>query len=263
MNGHQFMVHSIEFISQFVVGLFSLLIITLYIVSVIVSNKKYKKWPVYRTYSWIAGALCIAGSIIGPLGQKSHSDFTVHMVGHLFLGMLAPLLMVVGSPIKLALRTLHVKNARRLSFLLKAWPIRLVSHPVVATSLNIGGLWILYTTDLYRVMTMSPFLHALLHLHVFLAGYLFTASIIYIDPSPHRYSFTYRLSVLVLALAGHGILSKYIYGHPPIGVPVDQAESAGVIMYYGGDAIDIILIFIFFQHWYKSARPRINQSLQV
>jgi len=44
--------------------------------------------------------------------------------------------------------------------------------------------------------------------------------------------------------ACHGILSKYIYAHPPMGVPIDQAKTGGLVMYYGGDAIGLILITI-------------------
>ena len=174
--------------------------------------------------------------------------------------MLAPLLMVLAAPMTLALRTLPVDAARGLSRVLKTRPIRTLSDPMVASLLNVGGLWILYTTDLFIAMQKTPFLHRLIHLHVFLAGYLFTASMIYIDPVPHRSSFLYRASVLLIALAAHGILAKYIYAHPPGGVLRSQAESGAMLMYYGGDAIDLILLFIFFLQWYKATRPHLHKN---
>jgi putative membrane protein len=81
---------------------------------------------------------------------------------------------------------------------------------------------------------------------------------IYIDLTPHRTSFLHRAIVLVIALAGHGILSKFIYIHAPAGVPAEQAELGGMLMYYGGDAIDIVIIFILCWQWYVATRPRIN-----
>ncbi|MGB2993236.1 MAG: cytochrome c oxidase assembly protein, partial [Paenisporosarcina sp.] len=60
----------------------------------------------------------------------------------------------------------------------------------------------------------------------------------------------------VLAFAAHGILSKHIYAHPPSGISATQAETGGQIMYYGGDVIELILIFIFCFQWYKNTRPR-------
>lgn len=228
----------------------------LYVWAVIRSNRRYKKWPLYRTFSCSAGVFLAVASVAGPLAEKAHHDFQAHMLGHLFLGMLAPLLMALAAPVMLTLRTLPRDKARKLSQLLKSRPLRVLSDPFFASFLNIGGLWLLYTTSLYSAMHENILLHIFIHLHVFLAGYLFTVSLIYIDPIPHRKSYAYRAAALLSALAAHGILSKIIYARPPEGVPADQAESGSMLMYYGGDAIDIILIFILFLQWYKASRPK-------
>ena len=81
---------------------------------------------------------------------------------------------------------------------------------------------------------------------------------IYIDPISYRVSFLYRSIVLVMALAGHGILSKYIYAYPPAGVSAKQGELGGMIMYYGGDVIDMVIIYFLCLQWYRTARPRIG-----
>lgn len=47
-------------------------------------------------------------AVIGPLSRQSHADFTIHMAGHLLLGMLAPLLNAIAAPMTLLLRTLNV-----------------------------------------------------------------------------------------------------------------------------------------------------------
>ncbi|SER32781.1 putative membrane protein [Gracilibacillus ureilyticus] len=241
-----------------------IIVFFLYIGAVITSNRKshLRKWPFIRCVFWFFGILSVALSLLGPVASQAHMNFSIHMAGHILLGMLAPMLIVLAAPVTLLLRSLPVSGARRVAQLLRKWPIRLISHPVVATILNIGGLWLLYTTDLYMMMHHNLLLHIIIHVHVFLAGYVFTASIIYIEPTAHRYSFIYRSIVLLLALAGHGILSKYIYASPPDGVPRTQGETGAMIMYYGGDLIDIILIFILCQHWYRATRPRLIQQTQ-
>lgn len=183
------------------------------------------------------------------------------MMGHLLLGMLAPLLVALAAPMTLLLRTLKVHAARKLSRLLQRRLIRFFTHPIVASFLNIGGLWLLYTTSLYTAMHTNLLLHIFVHMHVFIAGYLFTISLLYIEPVSHRFSFQFRTIVFILALAGHGILSKFIYAYPPDGVPVAQARSGALLMYYGGDAVDLLLIFILFRHWYQSARPRTRATI--
>jgi len=243
---------------QLILALPFLLGFIVYILALIIRKGKYTQWPVYRTVCWITGISLAITAVIGPLAERSHVDFTAHMLGHLFLGMLAPLLMVLAAPMKLMMGALNVPQARRLSKLLKTLPVRFVTDPIVASLLNVGGLWILYTTDLFAAMHESSFLHVLIHLHVFLAGYLFTLSMIYIDPVGHRTSYVYRSIVLIFALAAHGILSKYIYANPPTGVAQSQAETGGILMYYGGDAVDVIIIFILCLQWYKASRPRIS-----
>jgi putative membrane protein len=237
-----------------------LLVFLMYILAVGVSNRRCKPWPSSRSVFWILGVLCALSAVAGPLAHQSHVDFSAHMFSHLLLGMLAPLLMALGAPVTLLLRTIHVTPARRISYVLKSWPVRTLSHPLAAAFLHIGGLWVLYTGDLFIAMQQSPFLHAAVHLHLFLAGYLFTVSMIYIDPTAHRCSFVFRAIVLIISSAGHGILSKYIYAYPPDGVPETQAQAGGMLMYYGGDAINLILIVIFCFHWFRATRPRPLQS---
>ena len=236
--------------------LFSVLIL-LYIVAVVITNRQYKKWPHYRVVSWCIGMLLAAITVVGPLAERAHTDFTIHMLAHLLLGMLAPLLIVLSAPITLLLRTLSTRMARGVTKLLRSWPSRFITDPVVATMLNVGGLWLLYTTNLFALMHENNFVYVMVHVHIFLAGYVFTVSMIYIDPVYHRKSFIYRAVVLVIALAGHGILAKYLFATPPTGVPIDQAEQGSMLMYYGGDFVDAIIIFILCLQWYKGARPRV------
>ncbi|MDT8861206.1 cytochrome c oxidase assembly protein [Alkalihalobacillus sp. MEB130] len=246
----------IVIIPQLILAIPFLIGLVVYVIAVITSNRKYAPWPHYRTLFWIIGSVCAIMAVCGPLAERAHVDFTAHMFGHLLLGMLAPLLMVLAAPMTVLLRSLNVRTARKLTKLLKGTFVRVITDPVVASILNIGGLWLLYTTNLYASMHDHMVLHLFIHFHVFLAGYVFTVSMIYIDPTPHRTSYVYRSIVLVIALAGHGILSKFIYANPPYGVPANQAESGAILMYYGGDAIDVVIIFILCWQWYKVSRPR-------
>ncbi|MFG6149992.1 cytochrome c oxidase assembly protein [Halobacillus sp. B23F22_1] len=248
--GGEFLFTQILLSLPFIVGL------AVYGTALYISKKKEREWPLFRSILWTIGSVLGLVSVSGPLAQRALTDFTAHMTGHLLLGMLAPLLMVLAAPMTLALRALPVQEAKWMTKLLRTWPVRIVTDPLAASLLNVGGLWLLYTTDAYALMHQSLWLHIFIHLHVFIAGYLFTVSMIYIDPVAHRRSYLYRAVVLITALAGHGILSKYIYGNPPEGVPAEQAEAGGMLMYYGGDAIDLVIIFILCLHWYRTARPR-------
>jgi putative membrane protein len=226
-----------------------------YLVAVVAVYRRGGWWPTRLTACWLTGLAAAAGALIGPLATAAHHDFTAHMAGHLLLGMTAPLLLVIAAPVTLALRALPVGRARMLSRLLVGGPVRVVTHPVTAAVLDAGGLWLLYTTGLYRAMGEYLWVHAVVQVHIVVAGYLFTAAMIGIDPAPHRPGRPTRVAVLILFLAAHGILAKYLYGHPPAGVPAGAGRAGAELMYYGGDSLDLALIVAFCRQWYRATDP--------
>lgn len=253
------MQHSHEWMSvngkDGIIILLVLLLLVLYPFAAHWSSRHYQQWPLHRTFFWISGVVTGTVIFVGPLADFAHHNFSGHMIGHLLLSMLTPLLIVCAKPMTLLLRTLPVPVARRVTRVLNSRPLRLLTNPAAATVLNIGALYLLYTTPLYPMMHESTALYIVIHFHVFGAGYLFTSSLIYLDVTPHRISYRYRAVVLVLALAGHKILSKYIYAHPPGGVNRSEAETGAMWMYYGGDLIDLVLIVLLCLHWYRATSP--------
>lgn len=242
-------------ISSFLLACPFVLALIGYIYGVIQSNRQYREWPISRMFFFLSGILTALIAVVGPLAHQAHFNFTAHMFAHLLLGMLSPILLVLARPMTLIFRTLSVPSARCLSRILMNRVVRTMSDPLLASVFNIGGLWLLYTTPLYSIMQESIILHLFVHIHLFIAGYMSTISMIYFDPTPHRTRFLYRGIIMVLALAGHEILSKYIYSHPPDGVPSEQAQAGGLLMFYGGDAIELVLIILFFYQWFRSTKP--------
>lgn len=222
------------------------------------ASRRRSPWPVGRTLAWYVGLVCAGVALTGPLATAARSSFSAHMIGHLLLGMLAPLLLALAAPVSLLLRALPVDHARTVSRVLTSPLLRVVTNPVVAGILNGGGLWALYTTDLYHLMHTSALLYAVVHLHIFVAGYIFTASIVGVDPDPHRASVQLRAVVLVLFIAAHSILAKWLYAHPPTGVEIDDARAGAQLMYYGGDVVDVTLIGLLLAGWYVATRPRVR-----
>jgi len=258
MHGH--VVEISGFLELFIL-VFTFIVIISYIVAVYMTNRKYKKWPLIRVAFWMMGVLSITIGVIGPIAEKTHASFQAHMVNHLLLGMLGPLLIVLSAPMTLLLRSVPIGWGRFISKLLKSSYVRWITHPIAATLLNTGGLWILYTTDLYRAMHVSVLLYVLVHVHVLLAGYIFTLSIIYIDVTPHRTSFLLRAIVLVLSMAAHSILSKWIYANPPTGTTITDAQLGGMLMYYGGDGIELILVILLCYQYFRGKSKRREKAL--
>jgi putative membrane protein len=198
------------------------------------------RWPVQRTAAWYGGL--VAAGVGGTLAASDAP--ATHATGHLLLGMLAPLLLVLAAPVTLALRALPAERARLLSRVLRCGPVAVLTHPFVAGVLDVGGLWVIYTTGLHAIPGLG--------LHVLAAGYLFTASIVGVDPAPHRSRPAVRAVALVLASAAHGTLAKHLYA-------TGWGDGA-MVMYYGGDAVELLLAVLLCRRWLTAAdRSRLRR----
>lgn len=235
-------------------ALLALLCVAVYLGCVVRSTRP---WPARRTLCWLLGTAAALAATTGALAESAEDDFVAHMTIHLLLGMIAPLLLVLAAPVTLLLRTLPVGPARRVSRVLTSLPVRVLTEPVVAAVLAVGGLWLLYTTPLYSELHHSPVLHLVVHLHMLVAGYLFTVAMISVDPLPHRRGYLHRGIVLGAALAAHNVLGKHLYVHPPAGVSASTGESAAMVMYYGGDLVDLVIMVILCLGWYRATGRRL------
>jgi putative membrane protein len=208
-------------------------------------------WSWWRVLSFVAAMGLVLVSLTGRLGAAAEVDFRAHAATHLLLGMAVPMLLVAAAPVTLLLRALPVGGARRVTWLLATRPLRWLTEPVVAAVLSAGGLWVIYGTPVYALSQFYGWVHLLVHAHLLITGYLLTTALVGRDPMPHRRSHGHRAVVLIAVIAAHAILAKWLYAVPPAGVSVERAEAGAMIMYYGGDALSLVLVVWLCADWYR------------
>jgi len=208
-------------------------------------------WPRWRTAAFAAGAATVVAAVLPPIGPAD-GRFVAHMLQHFLMGMLGPLLLALGAPMTLVVRSSTRQGRRRILRLLHRSPVHLLAHPVVASLLAVGSLWVLYLTPLYATTETHPLLHAVLHLHVLASGFLFAWVFVGADPVP-RTSFRLRSASLVTAFALHAILAKMLYvgGLPGAGITASERQLGAQLLWYGGDISDVALLVAFFGRWYQ------------
>jgi putative membrane protein len=181
------------------------------------------------------------------------------MAQHLLIGMFAPIAMMMASPVTLLLRTVSTGSGRAIASFFRSRPAHMLCHPVTALILNIGGMYLLYLTPLYAQSLEVPLLHGLVNIHFFAAGYLFAWSIAGPDPAPGRPGLATRVASLVAAIGLHAFLAKTMYAHLlPHGdhIEIQEIREAAILMYYGGDAAELLLSVALFANWYLQRRRR-------
>jgi len=188
--------------------------VALYIKGVSVLKSRGDSWPVGRTIAFASGIALIDFATSGGLGVYALFSFEYHMMAHMLLGMIAPIGLVLGAPITLALRTLpqgrnseeRGVRALALTALHSRYSV-ILTNPVTALALFDGSLFVLYFTDLFGNLMGNHAGHLLMNIHFILAGFLFFHVIIGIDPNPRKYPHIVRIVILFGAMSLHAFFS--------------------------------------------------------
>lgn len=172
-------------------------------------HRRGDRWPIHRTAFWMLGLVILFWVTCGPINLYQEYLFSVHMLGHMILSMAIPLLLVSGAPITLALRSIRKRDdGTRGGREWIMWAVhspfsRVVTHPFVAAGIFIGSLWAFYFTDIVRWVMYEHLGHEWMIIHFLAAGYLFTMSLVGIDPVPYRLPYPGRLITLIAIMAMH------------------------------------------------------------
>ncbi|MFF6912696.1 cytochrome c oxidase assembly protein [Streptomyces sp. NPDC012466] len=218
-------------------------------------RRRGDRWPVRRDAGfWLGGVLLVAAFAV-PWGVWL-PPFTAHTAAHLTAGMAAPLPIVLARPVTLALRTLPPPGRRALVSLSRSRLVTALVFPPVAAALDIGGLWLLHRAPLPPAVHHNP----LVYLHLFATGTLFTFALLAVDPIRHRPGQLVRGGTLLAASAAHAILAKSLWATGPSGTTHAPADLhvASQLMYYGGDAVELVLAVLLAGQWYR-ARGRCSR----
>ncbi|MEV4101691.1 cytochrome c oxidase assembly protein [Nonomuraea sp. NPDC049649] len=239
--------------AQFAALCLAVLAAVVYLVAAHRLRRRGNDWPWPRQASFTAGAALIAAAVAVPVPG---GPFTVHMAQHLLAGMFAPVLLVAGRPLTLALLVLRPgRPRRRLLAVAHSRPAGWLAAPAVAVTLDLGGLWLLYRTPLLAATGRNPWLHAAVHLHVIAAGTLFAFAVCQLDPVRRRWGLPWRVGALLAGGAAHAVLAKTLYAVPPPGTAYDPADlrAGAQLMYYGGDLAELALAAVVAAGWYAAA----------
>jgi cytochrome c oxidase assembly factor CtaG len=189
--------------------LFCAFAIFFYVAAVVRLRRRGDSWPVYRTALWIAGMVLLFWITNGGVNLYQKYLFSSHMLAHMMLGMMVPVLLVPAAPITLLLRTVAKRTDGSRG--VREWALLAVgsryfgflSRPLIAAVIFVGSLWAFYYTPLFSWATEDHIGHEWMIVHFLLTGYLFVSSLIAVDPLPHRAPYPMKLLILLGTMAFH------------------------------------------------------------
>ncbi|MFD0823197.1 cytochrome c oxidase assembly protein, partial [Micromonospora zhanjiangensis] len=231
------------------------------------------QWPVARTVSWLADLLVLAGTTDLGVARYAYVLFSVHMAQHMVLSMVAPILLVGGAPITLALRALRrpadpdVRGAREwLLILLHSRLTKLLTHPLVALGIYVGSLFGLYFSDLLGTLMRSHLGHLAMLTHFVVAGYLLFWVLIGVDPGRPRLDPALLVIIHFAAMMAHGFFGLILMQTTAVIAPdwytavhptwastllADQKLGAGIAWAFGELPAAVVMI-VLVRQWIRA-----------
>jgi putative membrane protein len=224
------------------------------------------RWPVGRTVMFLAGLGTVALATVSGIEAYDATLLSVHMVQHMLLSMVAPIMLALGAPITLILRTTSGAPRRRLLAVLHSRVAKLFTFPLVTFALFVASPFVLYFSGLYRLTLEYAWVHDLTHLHFVIVGCLFFWPLIGIDPLPGRMSYPLRALLMFLSTPFHTVLgltvmqSSALFGgdwYPSLGLtwanPFDDQNLAGGILWAGGEFVSVGMIAALVAQWMRAS----------
>jgi putative copper resistance protein D len=225
--------------------------------------------PRLRTWCWFGGLAAIGLALLSPIEAYEGSLFSVHMVQHMLLQLVAAPLLLAGGPITLALRASTPPVRRRLLAVLQSRIVHAISFPLVAWLLFAAANWGWHFSTLYNEALESTALHYLQHATLLATALLFWWPVIGVDPSPWRLPFPVRLLYLFLALPQSSFLGIAIMEAPSVlfphyltnvrdwGLsPLEDQQLGGIIMWTVGDIAFLIGMAVVVALWVRQEDRR-------
>ena len=211
-----------------------------------------------------AGWLVLAAALVSPLHEAGERSFTMHMIEHELIMLVAALLLAISGAGPVLLWGLPGAARRRIGRLLRARAIEAswngVSSPWIATALQAIALWLWHAPALFDRALASEGWHVAQHLSFLVTALIFWWSI---DETQARG----RVGVAVVCLlvtacvgAALGALmalssSPWYAGYAAMGMtpygltPEQDQQMAGLIMWIPGGIVHMGAALVILYRW--------------
>jgi putative membrane protein len=232
----------------------------------------------------VAGYVALVVALISPLHSVGEHLFSVHMVQHLLLTLVAAPLLLLSSSMPVLLWALPPRDRLTLGRLVgRPGPLqsllRGLTQPLIAGSLFVATQWVWHLPVGYQWALEYRWAHYLEHISFFVTAVLFWWPVIGAPPLPSPLNYPARLAYTFLAwlpntVLGAGItLSRaplypfYVASATSSGVdPAFDQQLAGLIMWIPGDllfATILMLLFAAYLRHEERQAERIDRELDA
>ena len=222
--------------------------------------------PVRRSVAFAAGLTALAVALLSGIDRYDTTLFSVHMVQHVLLTLVAAPLIALAAPITLVLRLVSPETRRRWVLpILHGRVTRILAFPVVAWLVFAAVMWVSHFSPLFDAALEDALVHDLEHALFLGSALLFWWPAVALDPAPWRMPHPGRAMYVFLQMTQNTLLAVVLLNVGVVLYPhyatiartsgpsalEDQGTAAG-IMWLAGDAIFLAAILAIVAAWMRA-----------
>ncbi len=222
--------------------------------------------PRRRTIAFLAGMAALAFALLSGIDRYDTTLFSVHMVQHVLLTLVAAPLIASSGPITLLLRVASPGTRRRVILpVLHARLTRVLTFPVVAWVIFAAVMWTSHFSPLFDAALEDPLIHDLEHAAFLAAALLFWWPALGVDPAPWRMPHPVRALYVFLQMSQNTLLAvvlvnatSVLYAHYATiqrawgPTPFEDQQMAAAFMWVAGDLLFLAAIFTILVGWSRA-----------
>ena len=222
--------------------------------------------PRRRSVAFGLAMTALAFALLSGIDTYATTLFSVHMVQHVLLALVAAPLIAYAAPITLLLRVSSpATRARWVLPVLHSRVVRFLAFPVVAWLIFAGVMWAAHFSSLFDAALEDPLVHDLEHALFLGSALLFWWPAVAQDPAPWRMPHPMRAFYVFLQMPQNTFLAVVILGataalYPHYATnqrawgptPLEDQQAAAGIMWLAGDAIFLVAILAIIAGWMRS-----------
>lgn len=234
----------------------SALVIAVLVATWVALRRRRASWPLSRSVAAAGAALVAVVATQSGVATHDTESFTAHVVQHVLLGMVVPVLAALAAPLTLVLQAADDATRRTVRLALRHRVARVASNPLVGFVAFGASLTVLTFSPLLDVAARNDLVHVGIHAHLVVVGCLFVWPVVGADPVPHRPGHGARLLVVLASVPFHAFVGAALLtasgplfdAYPSID---DQRRAAG-LLWGAGELFTLGVAAIVFVDWYRT-----------
>jgi putative membrane protein len=207
-------------------------------------DRRHRTWPWTRSAFFVAGLVVLVVDLYSGIGTEADVRLSVHMLEHMVMWVVVAPLLAAGAPVRLAFFALPREGRRRLARVLRSRVASTLTRPGVTVLMFSGVLLLSHVPAIYGLTLRNDHLHETEHGIYLFTAVLMWASLLGVDPLPHRASARGELACMIGCMLPMALIALWlaaapnpVYGHylGTLGpAAIHDQRLAALVMLVGG-----------------------------